>query len=169
MERMRRSKRWRLMTWPAVALAVGWWAIASTGCGQGPRATTPRPPGEGEALLKQAVEEFHNRSADARGAEKERLLREAAARYERILKEWPGDEALAIQARSGLASVCALRGDLLGAVKHYAVIGEKYPHRSWEVLQAWKAAADLLWDANQRGEPRLNVVCMTFGPTATAG
>ena len=59
-----------------------------------------------------------------------------------------------MQARLGLAQICALQGDVSGAVKQYALVGEKHPARAWEVLQAWKGAGDLLWEAHQPSEAK---------------
>ena len=33
------------------------------------------------------------------------------------------------------------------AVKLFAAVEKKFPDQEWEVLQSWKSAADLLWDA----------------------
>jgi hypothetical protein len=33
-------------------------------------------------------------------------------------------------------------------------VGEQYPQQNWEVLQAWKSAGDLLWDAGRKDEAR---------------
>jgi predicted negative regulator of RcsB-dependent stress response len=39
-------------------------------------------------------------------------------------------------------------------VKLYRRVGEQYPQQDWEVLQAWKSAGDLLWDAGRKDEAR---------------
>ena len=106
------------------------------------------------ALLEEATREFHMRSAEANGAERKRLLEEAATRYERLLKDFPGDEDVCAQAIRELGSIRALQGNTNEAVKLYMAVGERYPKRDWEVLMAWKSAADLLWDGNRREDAR---------------
>ena len=100
------------------------------------------------------MKEFHNPSAGATGLEWERLLSEAARRYEQLLKQHPEEKDLAAQALLGLGNVRASQGKTNEAVKHYSTVGEKYPNRDWEVLQAWKAAGDLLWDGSRRDEAK---------------
>ena len=109
---------------------------------------------DAQALLDQTTRDFHNASAEATGAERERLLNEAAKRYTDLVTRFPGQEDIAAQALRGLGSVYAAQGKLDEAVKHYQQVGEKYPGRDWEVLQAWKAAGDLLWEANRRDEAK---------------
>lgn len=100
------------------------------------------------------MKEFHTPSAQANGAEKERLLDEAAKRYTQLLRDYPEQTDIAPQALRGLGNIHAIRGNVDEAVKHYRQVAEKYPGRDWEVLQAWKAAGDLLWDANRRDEAK---------------
>jgi hypothetical protein len=106
------------------------------------------------ALFEQTTKEFHNRSAEAHGAERERLLTEAAARYERLLKEFSTETNVCAEALLALGNVYASQGKTNEAVKRYAAVSEKYPGRDWEVLQAWKAAGDLLWDASRREDAK---------------
>ena len=106
------------------------------------------------ALFDQATREFHTPSADANGAECARLLAGAAERYERLLTEFPGERVLGAQALRGLGSIRASQGNTNEAVKLYAAVGEKFPEQEWEVVQAWKAAGDLLWDATRRDEAK---------------
>ena len=106
------------------------------------------------ALLDRATKEFHTPSAEAQGAERKRLLDAAARSYERLLAEFPEERDLGVQALRGLGSIRASQGNTNEAVRLYAAVGEKYPERDWEVLQAWKAAADLLWEAHRTEESK---------------
>ena len=118
----------------------------------------PQSPAErtaaAHALFDQATKEFHTPSAEAQGTERQRLLDEAARSYERLLAEFPEQRDLGVQALRGLGGIRASQGKTNEAVRLYAAVGEKYPERDWEVLQAWKAAADLLWDAQRPEEAK---------------
>ena len=106
------------------------------------------------ALFDEAIRQFHAPSADASGAERERLLTEAATRYEQLLRRFPHETNLCAQALRALGSIHASRGSTNEAVKCYAAVAEKYASQDWEVLQAWKAAGDLLWESNQRRDAK---------------
>lgn len=106
------------------------------------------------ALFEQTTKEFYAPSAEARGAERERLLNEAATRYGELLKRFPRDTNLCAQALYALGNIHASQGKTNEAVKAYAAVGEKYGSQEWEVLQAWKSAADLLWEAKRRDEAK---------------
>ena len=117
-------------------------------------------------LFDQTVREFHAPSAEARGPERERLLSEAATRYEALLKQFPIETNLCAQALRGLGNIQATRGGTNEAVRLYAAVGERYASQDWEVLQAWKSAADLLWDGQRRDEARkfYAYIVERFGP-----
>ncbi len=106
------------------------------------------------ALFEQTTRDFHTPSAEANGAERERLLAGAAERYEWLLKEFADERDLGAQALRGLGNIRASQGKLDEAVELYANVGRKFPDQDWQVVQAWKAAADLLWDANRRDEAK---------------
>jgi TolA-binding protein len=86
--------------------------------------------------------------------ERQRLLTEAATRYERLLKDFPAESDICAQALRELGSIRALQGNTNEAVKLYTAVGDKYSDREWEVLMAWKGAADLLWDGNRHEDAR---------------
>jgi tetratricopeptide (TPR) repeat protein len=134
-----------------VALLAG--AVCLFGCKEKP--TSPALSGfSAQALFDEATHQFHARSAEANSVERERLLREAAQRYEQLLKQFPAETNLCAQALRALGNVHASQGSTNEAVKFYATVGERYSSQDWEVLQAWKAAGDLLWDSSQRGEAK---------------
>ncbi len=105
-----------------------------------------------KALFDRATKEFHVPSAEVRGAEQRRLQDQAAAAYEALLNRYPEQSNLCAQALRSLANIRAAQTNLNEAVRLYASVGQKYPQEDWEVLMAWKSAADLLWDANRRSE-----------------
>jgi tetratricopeptide (TPR) repeat protein len=103
-------------------------------------------------VFDRTVRECHLPSAEASGAQREKLLVEAASGYEQVLKLGPSDLHLCAAALRSLANVRVEQGRLSEAVNLYTRVGEKYPTCDWEVLQAWKSAGDLLWDAGRQGE-----------------
>ena len=111
-------------------------------------------PGTARALFEQTVKEFHAPSAEAVGAERERLLNAAAKNYERLIKDFPDEHDWCAQSLRAIGSIHAAQGKANEAVSTYNAVGERYPECNWEVLQAWKAAGDLLWEANQRSEAK---------------
>jgi tetratricopeptide (TPR) repeat protein len=97
---------------------------------------------------------YHLPSADAKGAERDKLLAQAAAGYEQLLGQFPEQSNWCAQSLRSLGNVRASQGRLTEAVKLYASVAEHYPHEDWEILQAWKSAADLLWDAGREAEAK---------------
>ena len=126
-------------------------AILLTSC-----ATTPNPAHarSAKALFEATAREYHFQSAMATGTERERLLAEAATGYERLLRQYPDQDDWCAKALRSLGNVRAEQGQLGVAVKLYASVAEKYSRQDWEVLQAWKTAADLLWEAGRQDEAR---------------
>ena len=112
------------------------------------------PVGNGRDFFERTIKEFHHPAAEAKGLERERLLDTAASRYEQFLNTHRGESELSAQAVLGLGNIRALQGKTNEAVQLYASVSEKYPDRDWEVLQAWKSAADLLWDASRYDDAR---------------
>jgi hypothetical protein len=110
--------------------------------------------GDARTLFTNTMTRFHAPSADAQGAERDRLLSEAAKGYGELLKSFPAESNLCAQSLRALGSIHAMQGKTNEAVKFYAAVGEKYASEDWEVLQAWKSAADLLWDGGQRNEAK---------------
>ena len=124
-----------------------------TACGdsrQKPKTT----PASAQALFGQASTNFHLPSAEAKGPEKVRLLEQAAAAYEALLRHYPDDAYWAAQALRNLGNVRAAQGRTNDAVQLYASLERRYPQQRWEVLAALKSAGDLLWDAGRREEAR---------------
>jgi hypothetical protein len=108
-----------------------------------------------QALLEQTTKEYHTPSENTNQLEQVRLLKAAAANYRKILSRYPEQTHCCAQALRLLGNIEATRTNLPAALKCYAGVGEKYPADDWEVLQAWRSAADLLWEANRTNEARL--------------
>jgi tetratricopeptide (TPR) repeat protein len=123
-------------------------------------ATTPKQtPAERHAAAKaafdQTTKEFHLPSAEARGPERQRLLKEAASGYEAVLSKFRDQPFWCAQALRSLANVRATQGRTADAVKLYGDVAKKYPDQSWEVLQSWRSAGDVLWEAGNREQARV--------------
>jgi len=99
-----------------------------------------------KALFESTSKQFHIPSAEAKGTEKLRLQKQALAGYQRIVKQYP-DQAL-----RNIGNIYAAQTNLTAAVERCSEVGRRYPNERWEVLMAWKSAADLLWDANHRDQ-----------------
>jgi len=128
-------------------------AVGLIGC----KENAPAPSGnstDARTLMAEAMTHFHARSTELLGPERERLLNEAAQRYNELLKRFPLETNLCAQALRALGSIHATQGKTNEAVKLYAAVGEKYPSQDWEVLQAWKAAGDLRWEEHEREDAK---------------
>lgn len=107
-----------------------------------------------KTLFDQTTKQFHLPSADAAGAARDKLLAQAAAGYEQVLRQYPDQSNWSAQSLRSLGNVCAAQGKLDEAVKDYARVAERYPREDWEIIQAWKSAADLLSDAGRLAEAK---------------
>ena len=125
----------------------------SSGC-SGRKETPQQRYDAAKSLFEQTTKQFHNPSATATGAERKSLHEQAARNYEQILRRYTDQTNWCAQARRNLGNIRAAQTNLDAAVKDYAAVAEKYPGEEWEVVQAWKSAGDLLWEANRREEAR---------------
>jgi len=129
-------------------------ALLLAGCGGKPTETPQQRYDAAKTLFEQTLKNFHLASAEAGKVEREKLLQQAADSYERLLRNYAEQASFAAQALRSLGNVRAAQGRLDEAVKLYARVEKEYPGQEWEILQAWKSAADLLWDAGHRPEAR---------------
>jgi tetratricopeptide (TPR) repeat protein len=113
---------------------------------------TPASHETARQVFDRTVREYHLPSAEASRAEREKLLAESATGYEQVLHLDVSDRPLCASALRSLGNVRAEQGHLDEAVKLWSQVGRQYPACDWEVLQAWKSAADLLWDADRQSD-----------------
>jgi tetratricopeptide (TPR) repeat protein len=113
---------------------------------------TPTSPETARQVFDRTVREYHLPSAKASGAEREKLLAESATGYEQVLRLGGNDRPLCASALRSLANVRAEQNRLDEAVELYSQVGRQYPACDWEVLQSWKSAADLLWEADRQSD-----------------
>ena len=125
------------------------------GCSAHSRQTPEQRAEAAKALFEQTTKNYHTPSATATDSEKARLQKQAAAGYEQLLKKYPEQEYWAAQAMRNLAGTKAAQGKADEAVKLYGALETKYPKQAWEVLMAWKSAADLLWEHGEQGPAKV--------------
>ena len=144
--RLKNNHRLAAGKWFVLALAG---ALALTGCA--PKQQSPIEKYDAaKALFENTSKQFHIPSAEAKGSEKLRLQLQALAGYRQLLKRYPDQDHWAAQSLRSVGNIYAAQTNLTAAVEQYSEVGRRYPGERWEVLMAWKSAADLLWDANQR-------------------
>src|SRR5437867_1341618 len=106
------------------------------------------------ALFERASRDYHIPSAQARGEERRTLEQQAARLYGDVVTNY-GDQPLwASQALRSLANIRASQTNVTEAVKLYAQVAERFPQQDFEVLMAWKSAADLLSDCGRHTEAK---------------
>ncbi len=105
-------------------------------------------------LFEQTVRLYHLPSGEAQGAEREKLLAQAVSGYERLLTKYADQSRWCAPALRSLGNLRATQGRLADAVKYYLRVERQFPKEDWEIIQAWKSAADLLWEAKQTAEAR---------------
>ena len=102
-----------------------------------------------QKIFEQTVKLYHLPSAEAQGAGREKLLAQAVAGYEQLLRKYSDQPRWCAPALRSLGNIRAAQGRLTDAVKCYTRLEKQFPHGDWEILQAWKSAADLLWEAGR--------------------
>jgi TolA-binding protein len=127
-------ERWAVFT---VAVGAGV-VLLVAGC-----ATGRSDPVVAQRLLAQSV--TAHLQGDYRGA---------ARGYQRVLRQYRDQPALCATALRSLGNVRAAQGRTDDAVRLFERVGVEYADHDWEVLQAWKSAADLLWESGRVEEAR---------------
>jgi TolA-binding protein len=132
-------------------LRMVFWIALTVGCRS--EIQTPQQRAEAaKALFEKTTKNFHIPSAEAVGTEKTRLQEETASGYRELLRKYPDQKIYAAQAERSLGNIRAAQGKIDEAVRHYSAVGSQYPRQEWEVLMAWKSAADLLWESGRKPE-----------------
>jgi TolA-binding protein len=149
MEPARRSE-----TTAGILLAIGIACMAFTGCSKHDE-NSPERARAAKEQFDTITRNFHVPSANTNEAERLRLQNEAAARYADLVKRFPEQSNLCAQALRSLGNIHAAQTNVDAAVKDFAAVGQRYATQEWELLQAWKSAADLLWDAGRTNEAQV--------------
>lgn len=98
-------------------------------------------------------------------AERLVMLDEAAQEYETFERDYRDQPRWAAKALRTLGQLQLRRGQVKQALDCFELVGQRYPNEHWEVIQAWKEAADVLWQQEQRGEASVyyNQIVTTYG------
>ena len=142
---MENSRRLHAGKWLVLALAA---VLTFAGCVRKQQSSVEKYE-TAKALFESTSKQFHIPSAEAKGPEKLHLQRQALAGYRQVLKKYPDESHWAAQSLRSIGNIYAAQTNLTSAVEQYSEVARRYPNERWEVLMAWKSAADLLWDANQ--------------------
>ena len=117
--------------------------------------------GNQDLLVQEAAEKCINEVLEGREREwsYERydlndMLSEQGDTASQLLQDYPEQKRWCAQALRSLAGIRAEQGDTATALKHYDRVATEFGNQEFEVLQAWKAAADLLWDAEKKTEAK---------------
>ena len=124
------------------------------GCGRQP-ISTPDTFIAAKALFEQAAKQFHTPSADAASGEKLRLQNLALDQYRLVLKQYPQERYWAAQTLLGMGNIYAAQTNVESALNAFMDVERTYPQGDWELLRAWKSAADLLWENRRFAEARV--------------
>ena len=80
------------------------------------------------------------------------MLDQVAAAYLEFTQEYGDVPRWSAAALRSLGQVHLERGEFKEALASFEQVGQRYPQEHWEVIQAWKEAADMLWETRHRGE-----------------
>ncbi|MBW7908331.1 MAG: hypothetical protein H3C50_05340 [Kiritimatiellae bacterium] len=80
------------------------------------------------------------------------LLDTALDAFAALREAYPTSQPWAAMALRQIGVIQAEQGRRKEALATFAKVDIFYPNESWEVIQAWKAAGDLLWDSGMRRE-----------------
>ena len=122
-----------------------------TGCNSRPEppAVSAPPALSSRATYDSVATNLHHAAAEARGAGRDRLLTQAAAGYEDVLKQFPSDTNVCLLATRALANVRAMQGRLDDSVRLHLSVTNSPAAGDMDRLMALKSAGDLLWDAGR--------------------
>ena len=137
------------------AFALSLLALLPCGCASsGP--TPAQRDAEARYHYNQAMRLYRVPTADASNEVDRVVLLDAAAKeYARLAHVYRDVPRFASASWRSLGMIQLARGELREALTALEQVGRLYPDQHWEVIQAWKAAADALWNARHRAEAAL--------------
>lgn len=119
-------------------------------------ACATRPPGQAADAraryeYKRIVRKFQVPSGDSTNAlERAALLDKSLQELETLRANYPEARPWAAMALRQIGEIYAERGQKKEAVDAFTRVGVLYMGEDWEVIQAWRAAGDLLWNDGKK-------------------
>lgn len=102
------------------------------------------------------IRQYQLPALDATNAvERVAMLDQTAFELEAMARTYADVPQWAAAALRTLGTIHIQRGQLKDGLACFEQVGQRYPQEHWEVIQAWKDAADTLWETHHRGEARL--------------
>lgn len=141
--------------WSVVSLAVLVVCLLFAGCARNSTTATTDHADAARVQFERTTQTYNNTPLPAGKQERIRFLESVATGYTQLLHRYPDQPQWCAQALRSLGNVRAAEGRITDAVKIYERVGNEYPSDRWQVLQAWKSAADLLRENNQHAEAQV--------------
>jgi len=133
-----------------LAALLGLALLVAAGC-LSSRNATERRAAQARHELKRVVRELHVPAGDATNeVVRGELLTNAVAGYLDLVARYPDQPQWCAQALRSVANIYRAEGRRAEALATYERLAQRYPGEHWEVIQAWKAAGDLMWDSQKR-------------------
>lgn len=133
-----------------VAGMIGLWLVA--GCATAPGGAHAREP-KAKFEYNRIMREYRVPAEEATNeVERVAMLDQVAQAYADFSQEYADVPRWAAAALRARGQIHVVRGQFQDALACFEQVGQRYPQEHWEVIQAWKEAADLLWETQHRGE-----------------
>lgn len=101
--------------------------------------------------FKRIVREFQVPASEATNElQRVELIDQALAALESLRTNYPTAQPWAAMSLRQIGQIHAERGERKEALAAFARVAVLYPTESWEIIQASKAAGDLLWDSGMK-------------------
>lgn len=136
-------------------MKFGYLLVALLACAAGCISRSPEQASESRARyeFKRIVREYQVPASESTNeVERTALLDQALQAFESLRTDYPDAQPWTAMALRQVGVIHASRGERKEALAAYAQVGILYPNEEWEVIQAWKAAGDLLWDSGMKKE-----------------
>jgi tetratricopeptide (TPR) repeat protein len=133
-----------------LAALLGLALLAAAGC-LSTRSDAERRTAQARHEFMRVVRELQVPAGDATNeVVRGELLTNAVAGYLDLVARYPDQPQWCAQALRSVANIYRAEGRRAEALATYERLAHRYPGEHWEVIQAWKAAGDLMWDSRMR-------------------
>src|SRR4051794_2243002 len=110
----------------SILLALLVTCVAFTACSKHEK-NSPERARAAKEQFDAIMKNFHIPSANTNETERVRLQNEAASRYAKLVKQFPGESNICAQALRGMGNIYAAQTNLSAAVKQFILVGDHYP------------------------------------------